>query len=137
MLLTHALRNFTLIPLKHIAKCTNQQRQRYQTLFFFLQIAFTGMYHTSLKGDAGDCMAVSEAPCGFRLRCQTSTSSREIMACTGSTLPLPLPAPRHIHRMTFKIKSQSFQLNILVRRKLIFILSQLKPEVFLEEMTYS
>jgi hypothetical protein len=38
--------------------------------------------------------------------------------------------------MTFKIKPHSCQLNILIRRKLIFTLMPIKPEVFLEEITY-
>jgi hypothetical protein len=127
MLLTNALRHFTLIPLKHTIKCINQQRQHYQHLFFFLHTVFTGMYHTSFKVDAGDCMAVCDGPNSSRLRCYTSTSLRKIMACTGSTLPSPvLPEPRRTHSMTFEINPHSCQLNILIRRKLIFILIPIK-----------
>jgi hypothetical protein len=127
MLLTNALRHFTLIPLNHIIKCINQQRQHYQHLFFFLHTVFTRMYHTSFKLDAGDCMAVCDVPNGSRLRCQTSTSLRKIMACTGSTLPSPvLPEPRRTHSITFKTNPHSCQLNILIIRKLIFILIPVK-----------
>jgi len=42
------------------------------------------------------------------------------------TLPLALLEPHHNHSMTFKIKPHSCQLNILIRRKLIFILIPIK-----------